>query len=279
MTEPVCMDRTIFVLVIVILVGIALYLYFTSQKDINDLKARLNYCISQNDESKIQTFTSEKKYIPYQNTNDIDPSLSGYDYSSFSINQPDIPFVEPSPFVPIIEDPVMIYDMNNINNPLVYPTARPPTHLFRSMLDNSLFSYPTRGYPDNPAYIGNLIETKLTSDGDKWEDKDKKFDRYYNKKNGSDGSDGDAKDMEKNNNEKYYNPQLPSVLQLMGQQKHPGSPRYDYYVLLPSTGNNPSIKYTVSTQKNEEVYDGDIIKVLNKTYILKKNKSPFEYIS
>lgn len=186
--------------------------------------------------------------------------------------EPHIPHhmpVPPMPPVPILEDPVKIYDLNNINNPLVYPTSRPPSYAFRPMMNNPLFFYPTRGFPDQPGYIANLIETKLASKD--WEDKNKKFDRIFNHSE-------DSKEWDKEDR-KEYNPQLPSVLQLMGQQKYPGSSRYDYYVLLPSTGTNPSIKYVIHTPKHEEVYDGDMVEVLGKTYTVRKNKSPFEYFA
>jgi hypothetical protein len=152
-------------------------------------------------------------------------------------------------------------------------------------MDNPIFYTPTRGYPDQPAYIANLIETKLSNEYTN-KDKNEQFNRYYNSHKGccehcayNGHNDNCANCIDcKQDGEKYYNPQLPSVLQLMGFQKYPGSSKYDYYVLLPSTGNNPPIKYFVKTHRNEEVFDGDIIEILGKSYFVQKNKSPFEYI-
>lgn len=310
MADSVCFDRTLFVLVIIVVGALAIYNFFSYQKDIENLKTRLDSCTSMcsypNQPSNVQTLVSGSKYTPQRinygnnNTNnDYDDSynnninnnydnnynnnMNGNYINARALTYPDKqeypkpitprpPPVVKSPIPlhvppPIPEDPVRVYDINNISNPLVYPTSRPPSYLFRPLMDNPLFFYPTRGFPDKPNYIGNLIETKLSGDNDRWEDKDKRFDRIFNKS-----------ESYHDDNDKYYrNPQLPSVLQLMGQQKYPGSSKFDYYVLLPSTGDNPPIKYVVTTDKNEQVYDGDIIKVLNRTYTVKKNRSPFEY--
>lgn len=270
MTDSVCFDRTFFVLVIIIIAIVAIYNFFSYQKYIDDLKMQLsNY---NNIAPVKQTLENEKIYKKSQYTDKLlaeqQPIQS---VSLHPINIPEPPLfpelnVQPQgpPMIP--DDPVNIYDINNINNPFVYPTTRPASYLFRPMMNNPLFFSPTRGFPDKPGYIANLVEVDLVDGVGSGEDKNKKFDRVFNK-------------MEDNRNDRNegHNPQLPSVLQLMGLQKYPGCSKFDYYVLLPSSGNNPPIKYTVHTHRNEEVYDGDIIKVLGKAYIVKKNKSPFEY--
>ena len=204
-------DTTCLILILLLLVGFIIYNYFTYQKDIDNLKTQLNNCKSTQSKQNQDNFN-------YDNFNGYDQRI----------------LIPP----PVIKDPVKTYDINNIGNPLIYPTTRPPSTIFTSLMDNPLFFYPTRGYPDRPNYIGNLIE------------------------------------INKNDNN---NPQLPSVLQLIGQQKYPGSSKYDYYVLLPSSGNNPPIKYIIKTDRNEELYNGDIVKILDKSYTVEKNKSPFEY--
>ena len=136
-------------------------------------------------------------------------------------------------------DPVTDYDVNNIHNPLVYPTLRPNSHIYNKLRNNPLFEHPTRGFPDKPTYIANLIEVERTEP---------------------------------------YNPQLPSVLQLIAQQKYPNGSVYDYYVLLPTIGNGSPIKYTINTpHRNQELYDDDIVNVINKQYRVKRNKNVFEY--
>lgn len=245
MTDSICFDRTLFVLLILIIAGLAIYNFFNYQKEIEGLQARLNNCSSLcSYPVSISNTSKDNKMNNYNNYNDNNNNHNNNNNDNNDYNNKhDVKQINKKtlilPNIPqIVEDPVSVYDVNNINNPLVYPTSRPPSYLFRPMINNPLFFYPTRGIPDKPSYIANLIEIKPSSE-----------------------------------NTDNYNPQLPSVLQLMGQQKYPGSSKFDYYVLLPSTGNNPPIKYPVNTYKNEEVYDGDIIEVLNKKYTVKKNKN------
>ena len=162
------------------------------------------------------------------------------------------------------EDPVHVYDVNNMTNPLVYPTARPASYVFRPLMDNPYFFQPARGFPDKPAYVANLVETKYDK-----HDNHNHQDRFKHVNFG----DTEPEEEEKQND----NPQLPSVLQLIGQQKYNGSCKYNYYVLLPSTGNSHPIKYTIKSRKDEELFDGDNVWVLGKQYTVRKNKSPFEY--
>lgn len=148
--------------------------------------------------------------------------------------------------VQVYSDPVQIYDDINLNDPFVRPTARPASYLYGPMMNNPVFNYPTRGYPDSPAYIANLVETRLLhtprSEETKFDDR--------------------------------------SVLQLMGQQQYPGSYKYNYYALLTSN-RNPPLKIEINTKKrNDELYDGDeviIPELGNKRYTVRKNASPFEY--
>jgi hypothetical protein len=201
MTGLVCFDSTILILVAIITVVVAVYIFFYYQQNVDSLKNKLDICLR-------ARAPAEKFSEPQQ------PAAT--------------------------KDPVKNYDLNNLNDPLVYPTTRTASYLFKPLMDNPLFFYPTRGYPDSPNYIANLVETNPSEDNS-------------------------------------YNPQLPSVLQLMGYQKYPASSKFNYYVLLPSSGNSTPIKYVIETNRNEELYDGDTVKVLNKTYTVKKNKSPFEY--
>jgi hypothetical protein len=297
MPNSICFDRNFFILVVVIIAILAIYNFLSYQTNINNLKVQLDNCTTIHPnyakrEPTIQPFEQEPKYIPERDRN-IGP-LQGYPPENepiqgaqratpasrqensarilpscmrgngrkgdIYINATGGPAARPElpPIVgdPVVGDPVVGYDINNIGNPLVYPTSRPPSYLFRPLMDNPMFFFPTRGFPDKPGYIANLVAAK------------------YVGKNVEPDS-----EWEKGTTDNDYDPQLPSVLQLMGLQKYPGSSKFDYYVLLPSTGNGSPIKYTVSTPKNEEVYDGDVIKVLGKAYIVKKNKSPFEYFA
>lgn len=222
-------ELIVILLVISIIAG--MYMYFIYQRDTKDLENKLLSC---------------KTLCPNYNNNN-----SNINKEKFSkINHP---LAQQQPMV-MSSSSTSTYDAKNYSDPLVYPTSRPPSHVFEMVANNALFHNPTRGYPDSPSYIGNLIEENLV------------------------GNDDDLKMFNMDVKDTTINSQIPSVLQLMGLQKYPGSSKFDYYVLLPSTGNSPPIKYVIDNNKNEEIYDGDHVKILGKKYIVKKNKSPFEYL-
>ena len=136
---------------------------------------------------------------------------------------------------------VKSYDIQTLTDPLVAPTSRPPTYAIAPMLNNPSFYYNTRGMPDEYSYVGNLVESKI---------------------------------LDNTNGEEITDTGL---LQLMGRQKYSGSSKYEYYVLIPQKSNN-TIKVSIKTPKNEEIYDGDEIKIPelgHKKYKFVKNKSVF----
>ena len=258
MSNLICFDNTIFILIVIVVAVAVIYIFFYYQKDIDNLKTQLNTCLGTHSRaSSSATMNTINKSVQNSASDSMDNLMA---------LPPLVPEPEPI-FLPAPRDPVKIYDVNNLKNPLVYPTARSSSYIFRPMMDNPLWYTPTRGFPDKPSYIANLVETYLE------DDKNKRFDKTFNR------SEDSLSVNESNNNGKHYNPQLPSVLQLMGYQKYPSSSKYNYYVLLPSTGNSSPIKYVIETHRNEELYDGDIVKVLGKTYMVKKNKAPFEYFN
>lgn len=273
-------STTLLVIIIVIIVIIAIYYFFSTQNDINKLKNQLATC-----SKGIQPFSSEKPYV--SNNLETNKPVNNVNLHANNVNlmsnrignqKPIVPISNPINPIPIpIPIDIHEYDVNNLENPFVKPTARPPGYIFGPMMSNPSFYNPTRGYPDKAAYIANLVKInasdkkKLLGNGD---DRNRKFDEFYN------GHLLFAEQEYKNKHHHHHSdPQTPTVLQLMGYQKYPGSSKFEYYVLLPSTGNNPSIKYPIETHKNEELYDGDIVRVLNQEYVVQKNKSPFEYFA
>lgn len=179
----------------------------------------------------------------YMNQDPVNHSMNKYPEDNFAPPGNNIDPLPVPPAVPI--DPVRIYDNRNLSDPLAFPTARPASYIFRPMLNNPLFNIPTRGFPDSPAYVGNLVEAKMMRGG-----METKFDDT-------------------------------SLLQLMSQQRYPNSNKYDYYVLLTSN-RAPAMKIKVKTKNHDELYDGDEVTIPefgNKTYIFKKNKSAFKYNS
>lgn len=228
MTSYISFNSIIFILILIIILVIAIYIFFIYQKDIDNLKNKLNECLNTcHKKDPIKTTLHNNLENPvYPNNTPI--SLHQTEHI-------------PTPLInnPNIIKPIEIYDNSNLEDPLVYPTARQSEHIFKSLINNPLFFNHTKGLPDKPHYIANLVEINSEDE-----------------------------------NNKSYNPQLPTVLQLIGQQKYPNSFKFNYYVLLPSTGNNPPIKYVIDTHHNEELYDDDIVKILGKSYMVKKNKSP-----
>jgi hypothetical protein len=178
-------------------------------------------------------------------------------------------------------DPVDIYDEENYNNPFVYPTTRPASTAFRNVITNPNFYIPTRGIPDKPRYIANLIEENIEHHNNNHNNHNHNNHNNNNNNNKNNNNHNNNNNNNHNNNNhnnnNNTNSQLPYILQLMGQQKYYDSSKFDYYVLLPMVGSNPPIKYVVKTRNNEEVYDGDILNILNKNYRVEKNKSPLDY--
>lgn len=132
------------------------------------------------------------------------------------------------------------YDIRNLEDPLVPPTARPPKHIFRSLYGNPLFDYPTRGPLDDYTYMGNLVRTSTLV-----------------------------------NSESSYVQPANNIIELMGRQKYPNSTTYDYYVLA-EKGNMRDSKIHIRTKRHEELYDGDVVNIPelgNIEYTFRKNKS------
>jgi len=165
------------------------------------------------------------------------------------------------PILPLT-DPVVEYDYDNLSNPLSGPTSRPPSYVFGPTLMNPLFNTPTQGLPDNFSYVGNLIE--ITDDEHDRYDKKRKT----NKRNNESELDSESEEKRKSD--------IPNtnIIQLLGRQRYSNGSKYDYYVII-SRGGNDFIKLDIKTRNDEELYDGDTVRIpeINKTYKLKKNKS------
>lgn len=138
-------------------------------------------------------------------------------------------------------DPVIMHDINSLENPLVPATSRPPDVIFRSIVNNPLYNFPTRGVDYiNYGYEGNLVleNTLLNSDNN-------------------------------------YTPPKNNIVKLMGKPKYRNSDIYDYYVLVPQE-NGTELKIKVQSKNKREIYDGDEVKIPelgNLKYVFKKNKT------
>jgi len=230
------MVSIILIIIIIIIFILSTINFFWYNKQVEILQEELS-----NATKKIQNKSVDKN----------DNKVISNNYEVISDDYNSIPN-NAAPLVPIptfppppVTDPVRVYDDVNFNDPFAFPTARPPNYIFRPMINNPIFNIPTKGFPDSPAYVANLIETRLL--------------------NNTDGEDGHFDER--------------SILQLIGQQKYPNSCKYDYYVLL-TKNRNPPMKIKIHTKNNEELYTGDqvvIPELGNKVYTVRKNDSPYEY--
>lgn len=57
------------------------------------------------------------------------------------------------------QDPLIVRDIDAINNPLTAPTKRVPRHVYPVPPISSAINIPTRGRPDNYQYLGNLVRS------------------------------------------------------------------------------------------------------------------------
>ena len=75
----------------------------------------------------------------------------------------ELPLLPPPsrPFSPIITnpDPVKMYDYHKLNDPLEEPTKRVDRYLLGPIEYRKMFNYPVRGDPDNPRWLGILINS------------------------------------------------------------------------------------------------------------------------
>jgi hypothetical protein len=143
-------------------------------------------------------------------------------------------------------DPVFAYDVNTLTNPFIPPSSRPADYLFRSVVDNPYFNFPSRGMSDSFSYLGYLVKQSTL--------------------------DNTQEEYQQSNN---------NLVQVMGRQKYPNSNQYQYYALISKNNGSNEIKIPLNTRKNEELYDGDFVTVPelgNLRYTFRKNKSYFDYV-
>lgn len=70
-----------------------------------------------------------------------------------TIRTTDTEIIHPQP------DPLIVRDMDAINNPLTAPTKRVPRHVYPVPPISTAINFPTRGSTDNYQYLGNLVRS------------------------------------------------------------------------------------------------------------------------
>ena len=66
-------------------------------------------------------------------------------------------YYKPSIYKPLIDKLIDRRDTDAVNDPLKPPNRRLPRHIYPDHVKDFIFEQPTRGYPDNYHYYGNLI--------------------------------------------------------------------------------------------------------------------------
>lgn len=269
-------NNQFFLIILILIIIFGFLIYFVLNNKCNSENTKEKYLSSILDSlNKKKTDDSQNLPTQYKTDSNIIHPLK---MEEVSIMTPQTTTVIPrNP--PPLPDPVRVYDTHNLDDMFAYPTARPASYIFRPMLGNPAFNIPTRGFPDAPTYVGNLVECKLLHNN--------KFDTCHNCNPPNINKCGNPNCNCINCNcvnctcndfsETRFDDR--SILQLMAQQKYPRSDKYYYYVLL-SANRNPPIKIKVHTKNNDELYDGDevvIPELGNKKYIFRKNKSAFDY--
>ena len=130
MSDSICFNKNIFLtMVFVVIVATALYMF-------NNPSHNSNFCPPCIQEVKKEC-PSQKECPPCKKTDNLPEQITVIDN------------VE-------LKDPIKEMDYNRLHDPLTPPFRRLPRHAYPHRIKNSI-NYPTRGYPDNFHYVGNLM--------------------------------------------------------------------------------------------------------------------------
>lgn len=124
--NQICFDQTVFLIMLAALIGILMFYHLTSDTDATKCAT---YC---------------KKAEP---SVQIQPIVQ-------------VPAVESNVLSQDTQQKITDRDYRAIYDPLAPPTRRSPRHTYPPQSDIPLFDIPTRGYPDNYHYVGNLVRNK-----------------------------------------------------------------------------------------------------------------------
>lgn len=130
MSDSICFNKNIFLtMVFVVIVATALYMF-------NNPSQNSNFCPPCIQEVKKEC-PPQKECPPCKKTDNLPEQITVIDN------------VE-------LKDPIKEMDYNRLDDPLTPPFRRLPRHAYPQRIKN-IINYPTRGYPDNYHYVGNLM--------------------------------------------------------------------------------------------------------------------------
>jgi len=129
MSDSICFNKNTFLsMVFVVIVATALYMYNSPQK---------------------QSFCPPCPTCPPTKVNVVKEVVPKQEVKKI-IKEKVIP-------EEVIEDPLKEMDYDRLEDPLTPPYRRLPRHAYPSKALRRSINYPTRGFPDNFHYVGNLI--------------------------------------------------------------------------------------------------------------------------
>ena len=141
MSQKICFDSNLFIFGIIVF-SIIIYLNNNLNKKQNNEK-----------------FNESKKISPSKGVNN---SCSDYNEDDNMISHSNntlisAKYYKPSIYKPLIDKLIDKRDSDAVNDPLKPPNRRLPRHIYPDHIKDFIFEQPTRGYPDNYHYYGNLI--------------------------------------------------------------------------------------------------------------------------
>jgi hypothetical protein len=139
--NTLCVDKTYMILIIIVIMGMIIYQYFSYQYQLDTLRGQ----ISQEVMTNVPVGVNNAPYkSPDNDTQIIGPSRQGIDTARLL------------PPVDIIRN----IDYQTLNDPLTEPSKRQPRYIFGPLMNTPYFNYPTRGFQDTYSLLAYLVDRK-----------------------------------------------------------------------------------------------------------------------
>jgi hypothetical protein len=163
MRNTICFKKKNFLLFILIIMSIILF--YTYNINNNKIEINLNDIINKKNKDIDMNYNEKFTYHDndvYNNNTINDDNRVYVDTKNYEEDKKEnytTEYVVTDKIETPIVDPILERDRNAINDPLSPPTRRQPRHVYNDVIYNNkhYFNNPTRGYPDNYHYYGNLV--------------------------------------------------------------------------------------------------------------------------
>lgn len=147
MTQTICFNQNLFLVSIICFSLMIILNNYFNDKNKNNINENMTRQYSNTIESLNQnnsTSNNHEKSCNNNTINTIDALVSNR-------------YEQPSIYKPLIDKLIDQRDKNAVLDPLTPPNRRLPRHVYPNHVKDYIFDQPTRGYPDNYHYYGNLI--------------------------------------------------------------------------------------------------------------------------